>query len=114
MVPALIRLRRGRPPRWSITADIPWLSLHYLALLERKIGALDQAAPLVGWELPDEFATLRPFQLMYFYFGARCTFDLVLTGYSIPSFIDGHHRAGECGICGVSEFGWSFRIDPRR
>ncbi len=23
MVPALIRLRRGRPPRWSITADIP-------------------------------------------------------------------------------------------
>jgi hypothetical protein len=33
--------------------------LHYLALLERKIGALDQAAPLVGWSLPDEFATLR-------------------------------------------------------
>jgi hypothetical protein len=29
--------------------------LHYLALLERKIGALDQAAPLVGWELPEEF-----------------------------------------------------------
>jgi hypothetical protein len=23
MVPALMRLRRGRPPRWSITADIP-------------------------------------------------------------------------------------------
>src|ERR1700757_579874 len=33
--------------------------LHYLALLERKIGALDQAAPLVGWDLPEEFATLR-------------------------------------------------------
>ena len=33
--------------------------MHYLALLERKIGALDQAAPLVGWELPEEFATLR-------------------------------------------------------
>ncbi|MBA3304552.1 MAG: IS21 family transposase [Thermoleophilaceae bacterium] len=32
---------------------------HYLALLERKIGALDQAAPLQGWALPDEFATLR-------------------------------------------------------
>ena len=27
--------------------------IHYLALLEHKIGALDQAAPLVGWELPD-------------------------------------------------------------
>jgi hypothetical protein len=33
--------------------------LHYLALLERKIGALDQAAPLVGWDLPEEFATPR-------------------------------------------------------
>ena len=27
--------------------------LHYLALLERKIGALDQAAPLADWELPE-------------------------------------------------------------
>jgi transposase len=33
--------------------------VHYLALLELKIGALDQAAPLVGWNLPEEFATLR-------------------------------------------------------
>ena len=33
--------------------------LHYLPLLERKVGALDQAAPLQGWELPSEFATLR-------------------------------------------------------
>jgi hypothetical protein len=31
----------------------------YLALLERKVGALDQAAPLQGWELPEAFATLR-------------------------------------------------------
>ena len=28
-------------------------------MLEKKIGALDQAAPLVGWDLPDVFATLR-------------------------------------------------------
>lgn len=33
--------------------------LHYLALLERKIGALDQAAPLAGWDLPEAFMTLR-------------------------------------------------------
>ncbi len=33
--------------------------LHYLPLLEQKVGALDQAAPLQGWNLPDEFATLR-------------------------------------------------------
>ena len=31
----------------------------YLALLERKTGALDQAAPLVGWALPEEFLRLR-------------------------------------------------------
>ena len=33
--------------------------LHYLALLERKTNALDQAAPLAGWELPSEFGQLR-------------------------------------------------------
>jgi transposase len=33
--------------------------LHYLALLEEKIRALDQAAPLAGWELPECFAHLR-------------------------------------------------------
>jgi transposase len=39
--------------------DFVFDPLHYLALLERKIGALDQAAPLAGWELPEAFATLR-------------------------------------------------------
>ena len=33
--------------------------IHYLPLLEQKTGALDQAAPLAGWELPEEFETLR-------------------------------------------------------
>jgi hypothetical protein len=33
--------------------------LHYLALLEQKSNALDQAAPLQGWQLPEEFAELR-------------------------------------------------------
>jgi transposase len=33
--------------------------LHYLALLERKSRALDQAAPLAGWRLPECFALLR-------------------------------------------------------
>ena len=33
--------------------------LHYLALLEQKTNALDQAAPLEGWQLPEEFAELR-------------------------------------------------------
>jgi len=33
--------------------------LHYLALLEHKSRALDQAAPLIDWELPECFAHLR-------------------------------------------------------
>jgi len=33
--------------------------LHYLALLEQKSNALDQAAPLQGWHLPEEFSELR-------------------------------------------------------
>jgi hypothetical protein len=33
--------------------------LHYLALLEQKSNALDQAAPLQGWHLPEEFHELR-------------------------------------------------------
>jgi transposase len=33
--------------------------IHYLALLERKPGALDFAAPLAGWELPVCFGVLR-------------------------------------------------------
>ena len=39
--------------------DVLLEPLHYLALLERKTGALDQAAPLAGWELPEAFLTLR-------------------------------------------------------
>ena len=39
--------------------DFVYDPLHYLALLEHKIGALDQAAPLAGWDLPEAFATIR-------------------------------------------------------
>jgi transposase len=39
--------------------DMIFDPLHYLALLEQKTNALDQAAPLAGWELPEEFAQLR-------------------------------------------------------
>ena len=39
--------------------DLIFDPLHYLALIERKIGALDHAAPLSRWELPEEFVTLR-------------------------------------------------------
>jgi len=39
--------------------DFVFDPLHYLSLIERKVGALDQAAPLAGWELPEQFDTLR-------------------------------------------------------
>ena len=39
--------------------DMIFDPLHFLPLLEQKVGALDQAAPLKGWDLPDAFATLH-------------------------------------------------------
>ena len=33
--------------------------MHFLPLLEQKVGALDQAAPLKGWDRGVEFATLH-------------------------------------------------------
>jgi len=49
----------ARHPRSYDREDLIFNPIHYLPLLEQKVGALDQAAPLVGWELPDVFATLR-------------------------------------------------------
>lgn len=49
----------ARHPRSYEHEDFVFDPLHYLALLERKVGALDQAAPLAGWKLPEAFATLR-------------------------------------------------------
>jgi len=40
-------------------ADMVFDPMHYLPLLEQKAGALDQAAPLQGWDLPDAFSTLH-------------------------------------------------------
>src|SRR5579863_4034037 len=39
--------------------DMIFDPLHYLALLEQKTNALDQAAPLVGWKMPEGFDELR-------------------------------------------------------
>ena len=46
-------------PRSYERDDFVYDPIHYLPLLEQKIGALDQAAPLQGWDLPGEFGTLR-------------------------------------------------------
>ena len=49
----------ARHPRSYEQEDFIFDPIHYLPLLERKTGALDQAAPLQGWDLPQEYATLR-------------------------------------------------------
>jgi transposase len=49
----------ARHPRSYEREDFIFDPLHYLALIEQKINALDQAAPLADWKLPEEFAMLR-------------------------------------------------------
>jgi transposase len=49
----------ARHERSYLREDFVFDPRHYLALLEQKVGALDQAAPLQGWALPEAFATLR-------------------------------------------------------
>ncbi len=59
-----VRLVVGRrvvarhPRRWA-KEQVRFDPVPYLALLERKPGALDFARPLDGWPLPDCFAVLR-------------------------------------------------------
>jgi transposase len=49
----------ARHPRSWEKEDYIFDPLHYLALIEQKTNALDQAAPLANWQLPDVFAILR-------------------------------------------------------
>jgi hypothetical protein len=46
-------------PRSYGAADIIFNPIHYLPLIERKINAFDQAAPLQDWELPKAFMALQ-------------------------------------------------------
>ena len=55
--------------------DFVFDPIHYLPLLERKPGALDQVAPLQSWELPEEVGTLR--RLLESRMGRRCKREYV-------------------------------------
>jgi transposase len=46
-------------PRSYEREDMVFDPVHYLSLVEKKINALDQAAPLANWQLPEAFHTLR-------------------------------------------------------
>ncbi len=49
----------ARHPRSYVRGDVVYDPPHYLSLLEKKPGALDQAAPLLGWKLDPAFDELR-------------------------------------------------------
>lgn len=49
----------GRHRRIWVDEAVSFEPLHYLALLERKPGALEYARPLQGWTLPECFTVLR-------------------------------------------------------
>jgi hypothetical protein len=49
----------ARHPRSYEREAVVFDPLHYLALLEQKTRALDQAAPLAGWQLPACYLQLR-------------------------------------------------------
>jgi transposase len=52
------RVAAVHPRCWG-REQVSYDPVHYLAVLERKPGALDYAAPLEGWELPVCFGVLR-------------------------------------------------------
>ena len=59
----------ARHRRSYVRGDVVYDPLHYLSLLEKKPGALDQAAPLRGWKLDPAFDPLR--RLLEARFGPR-------------------------------------------
>ena len=59
----------ARHRRSYVRGDVVYDPLHYLSLLEKKPGALDQAAPLRGWKLDPAFDALR--RLLEARFGPR-------------------------------------------
>ena len=89
--------------------------IHYLALLERKPGAIDFARPLENWGLPECFATLR--RRLEADLGHKGTREFIkvlrlLEGATLPELTRGHpgHRHRRHGVrCGGSD-----PVPPRR
>ena len=93
----------ARHPRSWEKEDFIFDPLHYLALIERKTNALDQAAPLAGWELPDAFTTLR--RLLEARMGKKGKREFVqvlrlLETFSLDDVVAGINSALDRGIIG--------------
>ena len=74
----------AKHPRSYQRDDFVYDPIHYLPLLEQKTAALDQAAPLQGWDLPDEFATLR--RLLESRMGPRGKREFVQVHFLLETF----------------------------
>ena len=74
----------AKHPRSYERDDFIYDPIHYLPLLEKKPGALDQAAPLQGWELPGEFGTMR--RLLESRMGRRCKREFVQAPRLLETF----------------------------
>ena len=83
--------------------DFVFNPLHYLALLEQKVNALDQAAPLDGWDLPQSFTTLR--RLLEARMGKKGKREFVqvlrlMETFSLADVVDGVEAALDRGTLG--------------
>ena len=72
----------ARHPRSYEREDMVFDPVHYLPLIEKKINALDQAAPLAEWDLPPEFQTLRRLMEARMLKAGRREYVQVLGGFS--------------------------------
>src|SRR5258708_16437126 len=74
----------ARHPRSYEREDMIFNPLHYLALLEQKPNALDQAAPLAGWVLPEGFPQMH--RLMEARLGKKGKREVIQTLRLIENF----------------------------
>ncbi len=93
----------ARHPRSYEREDFVFNPLHYLALIEQKTNALDQAAPLADWTLPEAFSTLR--RLLEARMGKKGKREFVqvlrlMEVFKIDDVVAGVGDAIECGAVG--------------
>jgi hypothetical protein len=93
----------ARHPRSYEREDFVFNPLHYLALIEQKTNALDQAAPLADWTLPQEFTTLR--RLLEARMGKKGKREFVqvlrlLEVFKVDDVVGGVRDAIACGAIG--------------
>ena len=94
----------ARHPRSYEKDDFVFDPIHYLPLLEQKTAALDQAAPLQGWDLPEEYRTLR--RLLESRMGRRGKREFVQVLRLMENFShqEVHHAVKERSPAGCRQF----------